>query len=909
MTASARLAIGAMIMFCGLTCGVVFRPPSPATTREGPAGQSVSVSRPATNSVPISDAETTADWGRGASLTDKCKEGRHAIAWTVSPTGEVATLIYNLGDKRDGVAHSKTLLFWYKFEGNGVTTFQLHLIAHPLASGWQAVYSLPVPTPGQWQQAKVYLQQFDDQRGDKPDTKGGVLMFRVGTVKDADVRLFLDDLRVVPLPPGSTVNMGDKKVAELVKPLIDKSKPMDLPAHPRLLFSAADIPAIKERMAKTDWGKAYGDGLRKRCDDWLTRAVELPPRGSQWWHYYACAKDGSRLITESPTRHVCPVCGKVYTGYPYDDVVLAQQHYRLADGARDLGLFYQITGDKRYAAKAREILLAYADRYLSYPLHNIANEAKVGGGRIGPQTLDESAWLIPMAHGADAIWDMLSPSDIDTLKTKLFYPAAVDVIQKHRMGIHNIQCWKNSAVGLVGLLFEDAALVSDAIDSESGYQAQMAEGVGADGAWYEGAWGYHFYAMNAVHYLTEAAFRCGINLYGGSYEKMFMSPLDMAMPDGKLPAFNDSETATAMGNANYEIALARYKEPRFAMPLAGSSRQSIQAFVNGACDLPTSTTAPEASRNFTASGYAILRSGAGHYATWLCMKYGPHGGGHGHPDKNSFVLYGAGHVIAGDPGTARYGVPIQAGWYRTTLAHNTLVVDEASQHPATGSSLDFRTGEGWSASLTDAVGYAYAGVVFRRAAFLIGKDLVVFLDLVNTDDDTARTFDLACHLSGSWAGGPQGDAAKPPDKPGYSYLRDLSVSKGENGYTATVKEPSGQATSIIFAASPGMLTSYWVATGVGANTEDRLPMLIARRRTAATAFAWAIAINPAAASPTISAIAVTTEQNDAPVSLHEAAAAVIKSANSTFLVIANPTGRSIKAGMWAGADKLLVVKQ
>ena len=30
------------------------------------------------------------------------------------------------------------------------------------------------------------------------------------------------------------------------------------------------------------------------------------------------------------------------------------------------------------------------------------------------------------------------------------------------MGIHNIQCWKNSAVGLVGLLLDDSELVADA---------------------------------------------------------------------------------------------------------------------------------------------------------------------------------------------------------------------------------------------------------------------------------------------------------------------------------------------------------------------------------------------------------------------------------------------------------------
>ena len=35
--------------------------------------------------------------------------------------------------------------------------------------------------------------------------------------------------------------------------------------------------------------------------------------------------------------------------------------------------------------------------------------------------------------------------------------------RRHKMGVHNIQCWKNSAVGLVGLLLDDPELVADAV--------------------------------------------------------------------------------------------------------------------------------------------------------------------------------------------------------------------------------------------------------------------------------------------------------------------------------------------------------------------------------------------------------------------------------------------------------------
>lgn len=906
-----------------------------ASGRVGLAEDAIPQTQPSVAApIVLSDAEGLTGWGPGAVITDDCKQGQHAVAWTPAPTGSVAFLSFSLSDKlREAVAHGKKLSFWYKFDGQGVKTFHLKVVAYPLAGGSEAVYSLPIPPPGTWRHIAVPLQQFDEQwpAGEKPRTNGGVLSFRVVTSQDAKARLFLDDLRLDPLPAGAPVNSGDKKASAPVTPLIAKDKPLNLPAHPRLLFSAADVPAMKDRAAKTEWGKAYAGALQTRGNEWLTRAIELPPRGGQYWHLYACSKDGASLKTESPTRHVCPVCGKVYTGQPYDDIVSGWQHSKLAEGARDLGLLYQLANDKRYAAKAREILLAYADRYLAYPLHNSSNEPKVGGGRVTCQTLNESIWLISMAQAADAIWDTLSPADIETLKTKLFYPAAVDVIQKHRIEIHNIQCWKNSAVGLTGLLFGDAALVADAIDGPFGCQAQLAQGVGEDGAWFEGAWGYHFYTMDALHHLTEAALRCGINLYGDKYKKMFLAPLDLAMPDGGLPAFNDSAAATAKGNANYEVALARYKDPRLAIPLAGNARRSLQTFINGVADLPAPTTAPEASRNFPISGYAILRAGTGQDATWLCMKYGPHGGWHGHPDKNTFVLYGARHVLVDDAGTGKYGVPLQDSWFKTTLAHNTLIVDETSQHSATGDCLDFQTNKEWSASLTDA-GYAYKmdGVVFRRAAFLIGAKLVVFLDLIGTEDASAHKLDIACHLRGAWLGGPQGEDVTPPDKPGYLHLRDLRAVKAAPGLTFAATAPDGSTTVVAFASVSAAPTTLWTGTGVGVNTGDRVPVIIARREAAATAFAWTIAVNPARqpsghgtpavlgdaaaatpgdALPAISVVPVTSQKSGAPVPSDEAAAALVKSTGGAFLVIANPTGQAIKAGTWAGNDKLLVVKQ
>ncbi len=701
-----------------------------------------------------------------------------------------------------------------------------------------------------------------------------------------------------------------------------QAAPRALPDHPRLLISRAELPGLKAKIAQNAWARRSLAAFRKQADRWLRKAVALPDRGGQWSHWYSCKKHGARLRTESPTRHVCPIDGEVFTGYPYDDVIIGHEHNSNADAVRLLGVVYQLTGDARYADKAKEILLAYAQRYLSYPLHNNQGRAAVGGGRITSQTLNEAIWIIRAAQGADCIWDRLSPADRETLKTKLFLPAVNDVIRKHRMAIHNIQCWKNSAVGLVGFLFDDRELIADAVDSAHGYRQQMAKGVNADGQWWEGAWGYHFYTMDALWPLTEAARNCGIDLYGDAYKRMFRSPILLAMPDGKLPPFNDSRIVTPYDNPNYEIGYARYGDPIIARAI-GPDRQSLQSLLYGVAKVVDAASTAVRGGEYEASGYTILRSSDRTNPAWLCLKWGPHGGGHGHPDKSSFVLFARGSVLAGDPGTAAYGVPIQSEWYRTTLAHNTLVVDERSQAAATGRSLACRVGPNWQGVTVDA-GPALAGLRFRRTAALLGNEVALFVDQVAPEGDiasaTARTFDLAYHPEGAWAELPDGEPAALPDKPGYKHVRDArslpikAVREGE----APAEPPLHLKTqrksadgSWWITVMPGDVpTRAIVGTGVGANTEDRVPIVILRRQAVATTYVWAVGL-AADVRPSLALEALATTARE-PIPRHSACAVRVRcsgggaSASRSWRVLANPDGLSVILGARTVSDRLLV---
>jgi hypothetical protein len=443
------------------------------------------------------------------------------------------------------------------------------------------------------------------------------------------------------------------------------------------------------------------------------------------------------------------------------------------------------------------------------------------------------------------------------------------IIPGDKKGPHNIQCRQNSAIGLVGFLLNDQQLLARAIDDPtSGYRTQLAKGVLDDGMWFEGSGGYHFFTLDGLWPLAEAARHCGMNLYGPRYKSMFDAPLALAMPDFRLANFNDSGFVDVAERADsYELAYARWKDPAYLRLLAPSKRTGRLALLYGVAELPVvaeATTPLASSRDLPASGYAILQRGDGKNATWLALDYGPHGGGHGHFDKNSFILYTRGKVIMPDAGTHAYGSPLHKTWDKHSLAHNTLAVDGKSQEAAQGKLLFFD--EKNAIAMTDAGEiFKDKGVRFIRTAAMVNPNLIVVVDEISADAE--HVYDLSVHLNGKWKGMPEGKPRATPEGDGYAEIADLT--------TRTSDEPLSLGTNLASITFAGWTaTEILTGTGVGESTQDRVPMAIFRRKAKDTVYVWAIALDETEneidriASPGGEVIAVEVKTPDGPVVLH-----------------------------------------
>jgi len=666
----------------------------------------------------------------------------------------------------------------------------------------------------------------------------------------------------------------------------------DLPPHPRLLVGPGDRDRLNTRIAKHPWAKAYWDGVKKSADDALETSIEIPPRGGAYYHWYIDPVKGNALsrgkqIDKWKWEHRASD-GTLYRGDPtnpkrdYDGYACLEIHLQRSRQARDLGLAWHLAGDKRHAERCRGILLSYAELYLKLPRRNHNGWPWPNSGRIATHMLSEALWVIPLVQAADLIWPTLSAEDRKAIEDKILRPCVSEILIPQDTAVHNRQCWKNTAVGLVGLLLGDEKLIEQAIDKPMGFRSLMKSGVSDVGFWSEGSWSYHAYVLDAMRPLTEAARHCGIDLYDANTMRLFEAPLLLSAPNGLLPAFNDGHEFSIAGLAShYELAYARKADPRFLSMLDPKRRAGEIAFFCGLDELPAPVPVARTGGHYAAAGLSVLTRGTGPEAAWLCLKYGPHGGGHGHPDKASFVIYARGRQLAVDPGMALYGAAIHDDWYRTTLAHNTLLVDGQSQWPATGRALS--TG---ADHVTVDAGRIHPGVTFVRTVAMLDESTLVFVDQVESDRE--HVYDIAYHQVGVIVDPPAGTALPLPDKPGWRRLTDATARTVEGAAKLTWRVDAKWSTTFALAATGS--TELITALGIGSNQNQRVPVVVLRRKATSTAWVWALALDGRSVEPVVRSVRSAAGE----VPLHKALSVSLKLADgSTRTLLVNRTGAEV----------------
>ncbi len=544
-----------------------------------------------------------------------------------------------------------------------------------------------------------------------------------------------------------------------------------MPENERWFHSQEDRQRIRQS-AETDWGRPIVESLKKQVAERLTHSLVVPATEVGHYHHYFCSEH-KRLLTfdwDSPHRHYCPECKSWLEGDRYDYAWLRFIHGNNQVFMRNCALLSIITGDRQYLEHIRSMLLDYANRYPYYKIHghDMKPDAPYGG-RMFCQTLDEANWIVDIAPAYAEAKSILTREEIADVENHLLRPVAETILRNQTGG--NWQVWHNAGVAVVAVAVGDEALLQIALnDPVHGYNHMMETGVTAEGWWDERSPGYHFYPLHAMLCTAEAV-RCrGIDLYDGRLRALFTAPLRCVYADLTFPAHNDGWHGISLMSQStlYELAALRFNEVPFQDLLSRiysrKPRNSWTALLNGEDIITDSRPLQLESCIYRDTGVAFLRSAS----RTVVLKYGPHGGGHGHPDKLSISIHDGKREILPDLGTPGYGVPDYVGWYRKTVAHNTVTVDEKDQQETAGELIQYvsRSDGGIVEAHCDT---AYPGVQMKRRVQLSCNVLSESFICESTD---AHTYDYVLLLSTPVSLPQDATAIQLSGKPGYDRIQN-----------------------------------------------------------------------------------------------------------------------------------------
>jgi hypothetical protein len=608
---------------------------------------------------------------------------------------------------------------------------------------------------------------------------------------------------------------------------------------PHLLLNPSDC-ARMDRMANLHvWAKEVREQLLDDATDWPEPHVRefglkewaLPKEGAGWSHDYVCPVHGVRLHQERG-KNICPVDGKDYHGWPIDNVVYMQRNDDNARAARDLGIAYCLTGNTEYSGKVARIVNAYSDLYPTLPIHDNQNRRDtIRGARVMSQTLSEAKWIVPLVFGYDLVRDAMPQADRARFETKVLRNTAA-VIAKYDAGTSNWQSWHNAALLAIGLELNDRALIDLAINGQSGFHFQLLHSITPDGPWIEGSWGYHFFALEPLLLTREMAVRADIPVPDAADLKaMLDAPLKCVFPDGTLPNFNDTGLVKLSSEAKYyEIGYRIFQDPQYLNVLDDQPR-GLEALLWGTDVLPSASPPKLESGLLASAGMATLRNPDNDHT--IAIKFGPHAGGHGHFDKLTFISYAGGAHLAVDPGTQAYGAKSHTTWDKMTVAHNTLIVDETTQSPATGKLLDWQVLPG-ATEIRVSSGPAYANVGFERT--MVQTDGYA-LDLLtaHATDGKPHLLDWVYHNFGTATSAlPWAPFAGFPQVNGYQHLTSNKSAEPNADWSITFNQPKENVRmSMLRSAGTTVVTGY----GLGPNLRVPVPYVMARRKSSDTTFA------------------------------------------------------------------------
>ena len=508
------------------------------------------------------------------------------------------------------------------------------------------------------------------------------------------------------------------------------------------------------------------ESMSKEVVEFMTHFHDDPRFISGWGHGYFCNDDGGRLIYDinSPLKHKCSICGKVYTDYIYSSYFITMFRNEAVVTAIKAGVLYNVYHEQKYLDIVQTIIQFYSDNYKYFAVHakekvDCGATIDVGGvGKIMPQGLNEAIIAIRFISALELVEDAVSPEWLKKIKKDLFEPM-FDLLLPQKMHIHNIPVWINSAFGVMGLFFNDEKWIREATEKPFNLYEQIENGVTDSGFWYEGSIHYNFFALEGImSFLTFAkSYGLGVpsqipktifSMFNAAYHYAFNNDIFPNPSDGwPNISLQTHSYVYYMGYKVFGESMVPYIQHientpmiRGKLPLSEPyyfrNEISMERLIFGAdlIDRPIKEAPMRKSQNFEGSNCAILRNDQ--YNVFL--KYGHQTKSHAHPDKMNIEIMVGDQILTKDLSNSGYASKLCNGWHRTIAAHNTCVVNQKpSDVTRSGEVLTYE--EDRICARTQ----AYDDVLYTRKIELCNEDIC---DTFTVECENNSTIDWIFHF-------------------------------------------------------------------------------------------------------------------------------------------------------------------
>ncbi len=454
--------------------------------------------------------------------------------------------------------------------------------------------------------------------------------------------------------------------------------------HPYILHTPDGWEQMREKCAKYDWARKIADDYISRAETWTVPEV-------------GCHNNGMFPTKESEQCYNAAVC-------------------------------YMLTGNIEYAKKSALFLTRLAE---DYPARRKAGSQ---------QLVHEGEFFKYTARAYDMVCNagVLSAAEHESIRRtfRLF----IDFLDWALCdgGVSNWSLAEGTGALYSAMALQDREKIERFTFGTGGILEHLKAGVMSDGWWCECSIGYNQmvaglfsecafalqpWGINIAHQWVEPNYSGKVSLrgthtdglswdiYGGndrnyrSIEDVWDSLVYMANYKSVVQGVNDSSEEFMSGatpvsyDSRYDIAYALYKKPEYAKIIINGGDKAFRDIFRGEGELPNiDNDFCHRSCYFDNGGIAMLRTNttgrADEEQIEASLKYGSHGGAHGHYDRCALNAVSRNGRSLFNPENIwySYGTFMYKFFVQTSITHNMVTVDLKMQDPSEAKRILFHSG-------------------------------------------------------------------------------------------------------------------------------------------------------------------------------------------------------------------------